>query len=120
MRGNIRVRLDRIEARMPAPEDGPSGASEKLRAVLDELASLKSSGASYYRGGVLVEGEDVPGRILGPGYTFGGLVRLAAERAADGGAFGRDEVPAAVESLRRLSGGSTDGWDEPVGGRGDT
>lgn len=74
--------MQRLEERTPAQAPEPTPAFGKLRATLDELGALKSSGACGYRGGVSIVPEDSPGRELGPGYTHAQLLTLAAERAA--------------------------------------
>ena len=54
--------------------------------ILDELASLKASRAVHYRGGtpmVRIEPEDMPGKILGPGYTPEDVWKLARRRVLE-------------------------------------
>ena len=80
--GSIENRWQRLEERTPVQAPEPTPAFVKLRATLDELAALKSSGACGYRGGGSIVPEDIPGRELGPGYTRAQLLTLAAERAA--------------------------------------
>lgn len=90
----LRRRVRGIEERLAAETVGkPSEAFVRLRAVLDELAALKSSCAPRMRGGIPVEPEHIPRKILGPGYTHNDLLALAAERAAEGGAFPVEEAP---------------------------
>jgi hypothetical protein len=80
--GSIENRLQRLGEGTPAQAPEPTPAFGKLRATLDELAALKSSGVCGYRGGVSIVPEDSPGRELGPGYTHAQLLTLAVERAA--------------------------------------
>ena len=103
--GSIENRWQRLEERTPVQAPEPTPAFVKLRATLDELAALKSSGACGYRGGVSIVPEDIPGRELGPGYTRAQLLTLAAERAAAkarAGTFPPEDVPAVVETLAEL------------------
>jgi hypothetical protein len=103
--GSIENRLRRLEEKAAAQEPEYTPAFVKMVAVLDELAALRGSGAVHYRGGVPIEPEDIPGRTLGPGHTYGQLYALAAERAsAKAGAevFPLEDVPAAVEALVAL------------------
>ena len=50
---------------------------------MDELAHLKSSRAVHYRAGERIEPEDIPGKILGPGYTWEDLRELAIKRVLE-------------------------------------
>jgi hypothetical protein len=53
---------------------------------LGEVASLKASRAVHYRGGtpmVRIEPEDIPGKILGPGYTPEDVWKLARRRVLE-------------------------------------
>lgn len=113
-RGNIHRRLQDLEERIQPP-DTPSPDYLKLRAVLDELASLKSSCAVRYRGGtpmVRIEPENIPRTLLGPGYTHRELHRLACERASGAGAFASDEIERLIKMLEALY--QRPDWDEPV------
>jgi hypothetical protein len=84
--GSIDKRLENLERLVGPPEDE---AAERRRSVaretLDEFAALKASGAARYRAGVCVEPEDIPGKILGPGYTTEQLWELAAKRVFERG-----------------------------------
>jgi hypothetical protein len=113
-KGNIHTRLETLEERIQPP-DTPSPTFLRLRAVLDELASLKSSCAVHYRGGtpmVRIEPENIPRKLLGPGYTHRELHQLACERASGAGAFDVDEIDRLMEMLDALY--QRPDWDEPV------
>jgi hypothetical protein len=56
-----------------------------IRDILDEFASLKASRAVHYRGGKRIEPEDIPAKILGPGYTKGDVCELAERRVLERG-----------------------------------
>lgn len=117
-RGNIHRRVEDLEQRAARRQPAEkSEAFRKISAVLDELAYLKQSCADRWTGpsnSVRVPDENIPRQILGPGYTQGDLCQLAAERAADKGAFDHDEIPQAVATLRHLREQRKDDWDEPV------
>ncbi len=93
-----------------------------MRAILDELGALKSSCAVYWRGGIEQEPENIPGKILGPGYTQRELHELAVRRALEARGEPESEVPRYVEALKVIRESRRDDWDEPVewerGGRG--
>jgi|SRR5215218_11340230 len=59
--------------------------------ILDEVASLKASRAGGSRGGKRIEPEDIPGKLLGPGYTSGEVWELAVRRV-----FEREITPFGV------------------------
>lgn len=82
----IEKRIEALEGLIGAPEDeGTARETAKvlMRAILDEFARLKASRAGGSRGGVPIVPEDIPGKILGPGYTTGEMVRLACRRVAE-------------------------------------
>jgi hypothetical protein len=56
-----------------------------IRDILDEFASLKASRAVHYRGGKRIVPEDIPAKILGPGYTKGDVWELAERRVLERG-----------------------------------
>jgi hypothetical protein len=56
-----------------------------IRDILDEFASLKASRAVHYRGGKRIEPEDIPAKILGPGYIKGDVWELAKRRVLERG-----------------------------------
>jgi hypothetical protein len=81
----INRRLKDLEGRIQPPEEDEATARRRvlLRATLDELARLKASGAVHYRAGRRIEGEDIPLRILGPGYTREDVWELAHRRVLE-------------------------------------
>jgi hypothetical protein len=82
--GSIDKRLENLERRIPPPEDeGASLRRAVMRDILDEFAYLKASRAVGYRGGVRIEPEDIPGKILGPDYTTEQLWELAERRVLE-------------------------------------
>ena len=84
--GSIDRRLEDLERRIPPPEDeGASLGRAVMRDILNEFARLKASRAVGYRGGVRVEPEDIPARILGPDYTTGEMWELAERRVLERG-----------------------------------
>ncbi len=103
--GSLERRLEALEesATTRAQPPGRSESFRKLRAVLDELASLRASGATHHRGDQRIEGEDVPRRVLGDDYSRGQLIELAAQRAADAGVFEHSEVPAIVAAMKSFA-----------------
>jgi hypothetical protein len=79
--GGIDKRIENLERLIGPPEDESAERRRSAaREILDEFAALKASGAAHYRAGVRVEPEDIPGKILGPGYTTEQLWALAAKR----------------------------------------
>jgi hypothetical protein len=99
--GSIDRRLENLERRIQqTAEPEPSEARIQLRAILDELCTLKSSCAVYYRGGVRMEPENIPRRILGPGYTHAALWRLAVTRSVEAGKVPAERTEAYVKFLR--------------------
>jgi hypothetical protein len=78
--GSIDKRIESLEQRIRPPELEDEDAALRtalIRDTLDELASLKASRAVHYRGGKRIEPEDMPGKILGPGYTREDVWELA-------------------------------------------
>lgn len=92
--GSLNGRIRRLEELIGPAESEDEVAALRhaiTRAILDEYAHLKASRAVHYRGGnppVRIEPEDIPGKILGPGYTSGQLIELAIRRV-----FEREELP---------------------------
>ena len=87
-------------------EEGPDAATRRalLRAILNEHAALKASRAGGFRGGVPIVPEDLPGKILGPGYTVGDVVGLAVRRVAErelSGDLEEAEIEEAAEGWTR-------------------
>jgi hypothetical protein len=79
--GSIEKRIESLEGVIQPPAS-PKGEAAALRRallhdILDEFASLKASRAVHYRGGKRIEPEDIPGKILGFGYTTGDEWELA-------------------------------------------
>jgi len=72
-------RIEYLEQRIRPPEKDKAAALQTalIRDILDEFASLKASRAVHYRGGKRIEPEDMPGKILGPGYTTEDVWELA-------------------------------------------
>ena len=118
MKGSIRDRLERLEADVPKPPQPPSPGFLNMMAILDEIAHLRSSCASGLRGGVPIVPEDIPGKILGPGYTQRQLCELAVQRALEKRGVQRgvpkEEEARYVQALEVMTEERGD-WDEPVG-----
>jgi hypothetical protein len=86
--GGIGKRIEYLEQRIQPPEQEDEAAARwrpLMRDTLDEFASLKASRAVHYRGGKRIEPEDIPGKILGPGYTTEDVWELARKRVLEGG-----------------------------------
>ena len=82
--GSIGKRLENLERLVGPPEDESAERRRSVaREILDEFARLKASGAVHYRGGVRIEPEDIPGKILGAGYTSEQMWELAAKRVSE-------------------------------------
>jgi hypothetical protein len=80
-------RIEYLEQRIRPPEKDKAAALQTalIRDILDEFASLKASRAVHYRGGKRIEPEDIPGKILGPGYTTDDVWELARRRVLERG-----------------------------------
>ncbi len=79
---NVDDRLSKLEKGLP-PEGDPEADLRWAvsRDILAEYARLKASRAkNSWRGGVPIEPEDIPGKILGEGYTHGQMMELAVRR----------------------------------------
>ena len=78
---SIERRIEVLEGRIQPPTSPEDGAAARQRAlardILEEFASLKASRAVHHRGGKRIEPEDIPGKILGFGYTTGDEWELA-------------------------------------------
>jgi hypothetical protein len=88
--GSINKRIEYLEQHIRPPEKDKDAALRRalMLDILDEVASLKASRAVHYRGGtpmVRIEPEDIPGKILGPGYTPEDLWELARRRVLERG-----------------------------------
>ena len=81
--GSIDKRLGNLERFVGTPDEGSEHRRTVVRDILDEFARLKASGAVHHRGGVRIEPEDIPGKILGPGYTSEQMWELAAKRVSE-------------------------------------
>ena len=86
--GSINKRIEYLEQHIRPPEKDKDAALRRalINDILDELASLKASRAVHYRGGtpmVRIEPEDIPGKILGPGYTTEDVWELARRRVLE-------------------------------------
>jgi len=85
--GSLAKRIEALEGLIqpPAsPKDEAAALRRKLmRNILDEFARLKASRAVGYRAGKRIEPENIPGRILGPGYTKGELWEIAVRRVLE-------------------------------------
>jgi len=84
---SIDKRIEALEGLIqpPASPEDEAVAHRRalLRDTLDEFAGLKASGAVHYRAGKRIEPEDIPGKILGPGYTWGDVWELARRRVLE-------------------------------------
>jgi hypothetical protein len=81
-------RAEKIEqlfaSRREAREDSEhSQFKRELFAIWDELVALKASGAVRYRGGVRIEPEDIPRKLLGENYTRAELRELSIARGLE-------------------------------------
>jgi len=80
--GSLDNRISRLERNRPPEEDPEADLKWAVtRDILNEFAALKASRAtSSWRGGdpmIRIEPEDIPGKILGEGYTTGQMMELA-------------------------------------------
>ncbi len=94
--GSIERRIEALEGRVPPAKDEVAAVRAAVRReVMEEFGRLKASRAVGYRGQGpgkplrRIESEDIPGRILGPGYTTGDMMALAIERV-----FEREDLSA--------------------------
>lgn len=98
--GNLGRRIQDLEEQLTAESARePSEVFVQLRAILNELAALKSSCAPGLRGGVAIEPEHIPRKILGPGYTSEDLWRLAVSRVVEAGKAPAERTEAYVGLL---------------------
>jgi hypothetical protein len=129
MSRHLNGHLERLKAQIPTPEDkGAAFRRAVMRSVMNEFGRLKASRATNtFRGGVRVEPEDIPGKILGSGCTTGQMVELAIRRVFEGEVFERGELPddrldELVEKWSRVleayfTRNGRD-WNKPEGGEG--
>jgi len=85
--GSLDKRIEYLEQRIRLPEKDKAAALQTalIRDTLDEFARLKASRAVHYRGGKRIEPEDIPGKVLGPGYTTEDVWELAERRVLERG-----------------------------------
>jgi hypothetical protein len=86
--GSLDKRIEALEGLIQPPEQEDEAVALRralIRDILDEFASLKASRAVHYRGGKRIEPEDIPGKILGPGYTKEDVWELARRRVLERG-----------------------------------
>lgn len=113
--GSLERRIQELEGRVSADSvRGPSPAFTHLREILNELAALKVSCAGGFRGGVEVEPENIPRKILGPGYTHADLLGLAVSRTVEAGKAPAERARAYVEYLRGIGGRQDEDLDAVV------
>ena len=84
--------LERVFARSFAGEGPCRGLDPDLAAIYDELSRLRSSQAVHYRGGVRIEPENLPEKLLGPGYTHAELRELAVARGLERRGYSTQEI----------------------------
>ena len=86
-------------------ETTESGRSENfthLVSILDELAHLRQSCAERWTGpknSIRAEGENIPRKVLGPGYTYRQLLELAVRRSVEAGRVPSERSQDYLESL---------------------
>jgi hypothetical protein len=98
--GSVNRRIGDLERRLAGTANpGRSETFGHLAAILDELALLKSGRAVYYRGGVRMEPENIPRKILGPDYTHADLSRLAVTRSVESGKVPAERTEAYIKFL---------------------
>jgi hypothetical protein len=80
--GSIDNRIGRLEQNRPPKEDPEADLKWAVTCdILEEYSRLKASRAkNVSRGGVPIEPEDIPGRVLGEEYTHGQMMELAVRR----------------------------------------
>jgi hypothetical protein len=89
-----------LQRQLGRADQEPSEAYLQLKAVIIELSGLKASAAVHYRAGRRVEGENIPRRVLGPGYTHADLFALAVERCVAEGKVSAERSAACFGVLR--------------------
>jgi hypothetical protein len=89
----IERRVHALEKLLAEPSEAhPSRPNPDKVAVLDELALLKGSRAVHYRGGVRIEPENIPQKILGNNYTERECRELAIKRAFTKRGYSTSEI----------------------------
>ena len=81
--GSIDKRLENLERLVRSPDENSEHRWTVVRDILNEFARLKASRAVHYCGGVRIEPEDIPARILGPDYTTEQVWELVARRVSE-------------------------------------
>jgi hypothetical protein len=80
-RSYLQSRVERLTAQISPIHKDAALRQAVVRDIMREFARLKASRATNtFRGGVPMEPEDIPGKILGPTYTTGEMMELAARR----------------------------------------
>ena len=97
--GTIDKRIADLQRRLVRTTE-PSEAYLQLKAVVKELSDLKASASVHYRAGRRVEGENIPRRVLGPGYTHADLWRLSVSRCVEAGTVPAEMTEACMRVLR--------------------
>ena len=101
--GSLERHIQELEGRISTDAvRGPSKSFTHLRKILNELAALKASCADGTLGGVAIEPENIPRKVLGPNYTHGDLLELAVSRTVEAGKAPAERARAYVEYLRRM------------------
>jgi hypothetical protein len=97
-------RVERLEQQFAEATEGrPIGPDPDLVAIFDELSLLKSSRAVRYRGGVRLEPENLPEKLLGEDYTREQLLELAIARALEKRGYSTAEIAEGIQLyLRRF------------------
>jgi hypothetical protein len=86
--GSLEGRISRLEEHIGPTEPSEADPTKALRSailrdIMAEFGRLKASRATgVFRGGdpTPIEPEDIPGQVLGPGYTTGQMMELAIRR----------------------------------------
>lgn len=100
---DIDRRIQKLEEQLAATDTPESDESFlHLQHILDELAALKSSCAEGLRGGVPIVPKNIPGKILGPGYTHAQLMGLAVSRCVEAGTVPAERAHDYLQYLRDL------------------
>ena len=97
--GSLDKRIADLQRRLVRTTE-PSEAYLQLKAVIKELSGLKASASVHYRAGRRVEGENIPRRVLGPGYNHDDLWRLAVFRCVEAGTVPAEMAEACMGVLR--------------------
>ena len=105
--GSLERRIEDLERRCSkTTESGRSETFTALITILNELSYLKQSCAERWTGpknSILVEGENVPRKVLGPGYTRRQLLELAVSRSVEAGRVPAERGQGYLEYLCEMS-----------------